>query len=132
MSKPKKTLVISISILALLLVSSLLAYKLLAPKPVEGAKTVTIVIDHMKGEDKTLEIHTDAEYLSEALQQEGLVEGTESEYGLWITAIDGETADDSLQQWWGYTKSGEYVETGADQTIIEDGDSFEFTLHEGY
>jgi hypothetical protein len=42
---------------------------------------------------------------------------------------DGETADDSQEQWWGFTKSGEYVETGVDATDIEDGDHFEFTLN---
>lgn len=132
MFKSKKVGIISLIILVVLVAGAYLAYRNFTPKAIEGAKTITIFIDHMNGEDKTLTVKTDAEYLRSALEQEKLVEGTESTYGLFITSVDGEKADDSKQQWWGYTKSGELVETGADQTVIADGDSFELTLHEGY
>ncbi len=128
----KKAGIISLIILVVLVAGAYLAYQHFAPKAIDGAKTITISIDHLNGEDKTLTIKTDAEYLRGALEQEKLVEGTESAYGLWITAVDGETADESIQQWWGFTKSGKLVETGVDQTVIADGDSFEFSLHEGY
>lgn len=132
MSKNKKTGILALIILVLLVAGFYTAYRFLTPKAMEGNKTITIFIDHFDGEDKTLTIKTDADYLRGVLEQEGLVEGTDSDFGLYITAVDGETADESKQQWWGYTKSGEYVETGADQTVIVDGDSFEFTLNEGY
>ena len=61
-----------------------------------------------------------------------VAEGTESAYGLFITTVDGETADDSLQQWWCITRSGEMLSTGADQTPIADGEQYELTLTEGY
>ena len=52
--------------------------------------------------------------------------------GLWLVlgkdAVDGETAQDSLNQWWCVTKGGERVNTGADLTPIADGDRFELTL----
>lgn len=132
MSKNKKAGLIALIILLLLAVGFYTAYRYLVPKAMAGDKTISISIDHKVGEDKTLTIKTDADYLRGALEQEGLVEGTEGDFGLWITAIDGETADEANQQWWGYTKSGDYVETGVDQTVIKDGDSFEFTLNEGY
>lgn len=119
-------------ILVVLAAGAYTVYHYLMPKAMEGDKTITISIDHKVGEDKTLTIKTDADYLRGALEQEGLVEGTDSEFGLWVTAIDGEKADEAKQEWWGYTKFGEYVETGVDQTPVEDGDSFEFTLNEGY
>ena len=43
-----------------------------------------------------------------------------------------QTADDSQQQWWCFTKGGEMLETGVDTTPIADGDAFEITLTEGY
>ena len=132
MSKNKKQGIFSAIILVLLVAGAYLAYHYLAPKAIEGSKTITISIDHMVGEDKTLTVKTDAEFLRAVLEQEGLVEGEESDFGLFITAVDGEKSDESKQQWWGYTKSGEYVETGVDQTVIADGDSFEFKLNEGY
>jgi len=132
MSKSKKQGIIALIILVVLAAGCYTAYHFLAPKAMEGNKTITVFIDHINGEDKTLTIKTDADYLRGVLEQDGLVDGTDSDFGLFITAIDGETADDGKQQWWGYTKSGEYVETGVDQTVIKDGDSFEFTLNEGY
>ena len=48
------------------------------------------------------------------------------------TEADGETADESRQQWWCITKGGETVNTSADQTPIHDNDQFEITLKEGY
>ena len=53
-------------------------------------------------------------------------------YGLFITAVDGEKADDTKQQWWCITKGGETVNTSAEQTPIADGDRFELTMKEGY
>ena len=53
-------------------------------------------------------------------------------YGLFITTVDGETADDSKQQWWYITKGGEQVNSGADALPIADGDQFELTMMEGY
>ena len=132
MSKSKKLGIVALAVLVVLVFGAYTAYRYLMPIATEGDKTITVTIDHLNGEDKTLTINTDVDYLRGALEQEGLIEGTESDFGLFITAMDGEAADESKQQWWGYTKSGEYVETGADQTVIEDGDSFEFKLNEGY
>lgn len=111
-------------ILALLMVLTLVGCS--------GGKTITVDVTHLDGSTKTYEIKTDEEFLRGALEQEDLVEGTESDYGLWITTVDGETADDAQEQWWGFTKSGEFVDTGVDTTPIEDGDHFEFTLNVGY
>ena len=74
----------------------------------------------------------DARFLRGALEQEKLVSGSESQYGLFITSADGETADDSKQQWWCVTKGGEQVNTGVDTTPIADGETYELTLKTGY
>ena len=68
---------------------------------------------------------TGQEYLGVLLLEEGLISGEEGPFGLYITAVDGETAQDSLNQWWCVTKGGERVNTGADLTPIADGDRFE-------
>ena len=102
------------------------------PATTEGGKTITVEVVHKDESTKTFTYHTDAEYLGEVLLAEGLVEGDESEYGLMITTVDGETADDSLQQWWCITREGEMLPTGADQTPIADGEQYELTLTEGY
>ena len=77
-------------------------------------------------------IHTDAEYLRGAMEEKDLVAGEESQYGLYMLTVDGETVDESNQEWWGYTKSGEMVNYGIDTCPIADGDHYEFTLNVGW
>lgn len=103
-----------------------------------GSKTITVSVFDTVGSTEasnTTTITTDEEYLRGALEQEdsGIsISGSESEYGLFVTTVDGVTADDSKQQWWCFTKGGEMLNTGVDSTPIADGDTFEITLTEGY
>ena len=82
--------------------------------------------------EKNFIINTDEEYLRGALEQEELVSGNETEFGLYLLTVDGETADESKQQWWGYTVNGEFAEYGVDEQPVADGDVFVFTLNEGW
>ena len=103
-----------------------------------GSKTITVSVFETVGSTEasnTATITPDEEYLRGALEQEdsGIsISGSESEYGLFVTTVDGVTADDSKQQWWCFTKGGEMLNTGVDSTPIADGDTFEITLMEGY
>ena len=98
------------------------------PQARAGAKTVAVEVVHGDGASKEFSYNTPAEYLGELLVDEGLAQGEQGAYGLFITTVDGETARDSLRQWWCITKGGERVDTGADATPIADGDHFELTL----
>ena len=117
-------------VLACLLAAAL--YLQTRPETAAGGKTIDVVVVHGDGSEADFQYRTDAEYLGEVLTENGLAEGTESAYGLFITTVDGETADDSLQQWWCITREGEMLSTGADQTPIADGEQYELTLTEGY
>ena len=93
----------------------------------EGAKTVKVEV---KAEDAsvTFTIHTDAETLGDALLAHELVEGEAGAYGLYIKKVNGMLADyDVDQTYWLLTKNGEYVMTGADTTVIADGEHYELT-----
>jgi len=128
----KKGLIIALIALVLVVAAILTTYLVLRPQPAAGSKTITVEVVFADGSDKTHTIHTDAEYLSGALETTNLASGQTSSMGLFITTVDGVTADDSQQQWWCITKGGEAVMTGADQTPIADGDHFEITLTTGY
>ena len=73
---------------------------------------------HGDGTEKEFPITTTAATLGDALVAEGLVEGEESSYGLFITTVDGETVDDANQEWWCLTKGGEMWNYGADATEL--------------
>ena len=129
--KNKKILfgVIALAVVVALLLG---AYFIWKPKGTEGGKTLSVTVianDETKNE---YTIKTEEKFLRGALEEKELVEGSESEYGLFIKTVDGITADDSKEEWWCVTKSGEQVTTGVDSTPIEDGDSFELTLKVGY
>ena len=78
------------------------------------------------------ELQTDEEMLGAALLKEGLIEGDDSEYGLFVNTVDGITANDDNQEWWCLTIDGETAMTGVDSTPVEDGGKYEFTLTVGY
>lgn len=98
----------------------------------EGVKKITFTVVHGDGTSKDFSIETSQEMLGAALLDEKLIEGDDGEYGLFVTTVDGETADSSQQQWWCLTAGGETVTTGVDSTPIEDGGKYEFTLTAGY
>ena len=102
------------------------------PEVQQGAKALTVEVVHKNGEAKTFDFRTDAEYLSDALLEQKIVEDNQTAYGLYILAVDGETADESNQEWWCLTKGGEVHMSGASETVIADGDAYELTLTVGY
>ena len=124
----KKKLLLGVLALVLVIGALIGVYFAFSPKPTQGAKTVTVEVIPLEGEGKEYTYHTDAEYLGQLHLEEELIEGTESEYGLYITAVDGIPADESANQWWAISKSGEMATTGVDTTPIADGDHFELTL----
>ena len=131
MSKKTKTIIAAL-LLLVLVAAAVFFYVNNSQQAVAGAKTITVVVTHADESQKNFTIQTDAENLRGALEQEKLIEGSESEYGLFVTGVDGETADDSLQQWWCFTKGGETLMTGVDDTMIADGDQYEITLTTGW
>ena len=102
MQKNKKILIIAAVVLLLIAGALLLIEGSKKPVPIEGSKTITVTVIQEGVEDKVFTIHTDAEFLRGALEQEKLIEGTESQYGLFVTTVDGVTADESLRQWWNF------------------------------
>ena len=131
-NKKTRTTVVAVAILLVLVIGALLVWQLNKPAVQEGGKKLVVTVVHGDGSSKDFAIATDAEFLRGALEEQQLIEGSESEYGLFVTAVDGETADDALQQWWCFTKGGEMLMTGVDTTPIADGEHYEITLTTGW
>ncbi len=99
-------------------------------KPVAGSKSITIEVINKAGESTEYALNTDAEYLRQAIEEaesQGLTfEGTESEYGLTISAVNGETADFTVDSaYWSFYVNEEYCNYGVDSQPVEDGDAFQ-------
>ena len=91
----------------------------------EGKTTIDVEV---KAEEKsvTFTINTDKENLADALLEHKLVEGDDSQYGLYIKKVNGILADyDIDQSYWGLYKNGEMLNTGASDTEISSGEHYE-------
>lgn len=95
-------------------------------------RSATLTVVHSDGKAKDIPVKSAKETLGEALVDAQVISGEDGPYGLYVTTVDGETADDSKEQWWCLTKGGESVNTGVDSTPFADGDTFEFTFTEGF
>lgn len=129
--KKKQTAILA-AVLVVLCVLAGVLYQNFKPETTEGSKEITVTVIHADQSEKDFTYNTEAEYLGEVLLDEGLIAGEEGDYGLFVKTVDGETVDDSKQQWWCLTKDGESVNTGVDQTPIADGEQYELTMIEGY
>lgn len=123
---------ILLSTFILISLAFLLVYLHFKPFTSEGSKAITVEVIIPKEKDRTFHINTDAKYLGQALEKKKLIHGTQGAYGLFITEVNGHTADDSKQEWWCITKDRKMVNTGVDSTPIKDKDHFELTLKTGY
>ncbi len=131
-SNKKKNIIIGAIILVALVAAFLAVYFLAINPPVTGEKDITVEIVHSDETKKTIDISTDTEYLREALEEKDLIQGTESDMGLLVTTVDGETVNEDNQEWWCFMQEGEMLMTGVDTTPIEDGDQFEIIFTVGY
>lgn len=104
----------------------------LRPSGTEGGKSFTLEVVLTDGSSTEHKVSTDAEFLGEALLEEGLIAGSTSEYGLFVTTVNGVTADNEKQEWWSLTINGEMSMYGVDQVPVTDGEHYEFTLMVGW
>lgn len=95
------------------------------PETVAGGKDITVTVIHKDASEKVFAYSTDEEYLGQVLLSEGLVQGESGEYGLMISAVDGETADWSVDQsYWAIFIGEDYATTGADGIVLTDGGEY--------
>lgn len=93
----------------------------------KGEKTVTVKV--IVNENSVVyTVKTDSETLGEALLDNGIADGDQGEYGLYIKVVNGITADyDVNGAYWSLTKGGVMLNNGADLQRIADGEEYELT-----
>lgn len=120
-----KKLMLALIALAVLIACMLTVYVLTRPDTQDGAKEITVTVVHKDGSEKTFTYHTDAQYLDQVLQDEKLVTGEQTEYGLTVETVDGERANWDLDSaYWSLYIGEEYANTGVSQTPVTDGGTY--------
>ncbi len=91
----------------------------------EGAKTVVVEV---KADEQivTFTINTDKKTVGDALLEHDLIDGDESEYGLYVKVVNGITADyDVDKSYWAFYVNGEYASSGVDTTEIDESAKYQ-------
>lgn len=95
----------------------------------EGSREFAFTTVDKEGNETEFEIHTDKETVGEALEELGLIEGEESEFGLYVKIVNGITVDyDKDGKYWAFYVNGEYAPLGVDSTPIAEGETYSFRV----
>ena len=89
----------------------------------EGKLSFLFEVVDTEGAESWFLVKTDAETVGAALVENGLVEGTVGDYGLYVTSVCGMELiwSEENPHYWAFYINGEYAQTGADSTPIEEG-----------
>lgn len=127
----RRTKIISIVSIIVLIAAMAGLYLHFGPKTQEGAKTVTIEVVDDKEQSEEYTVKTDAEYLVDAMRDAGkegfTFSGTEKEYGLALDTVNGLKADFNTDSaYWAVYVNDEYGNYGIEEQPVADGDTFRF------
>ncbi len=93
----------------------------------EGDTEFIFKVKTRSGEEKTFTVRTDKTIVGDALQEVGLIEGDDSQYGLYVKVVDGERLDYDIDgKYWAFYVDGAYAPKGVDSTEIEAGKVYSF------
>ncbi len=123
--KTKKMLGICLVIVLVAALSG--TYYWFREKPVEGNKEIVIEVVDSKGIETQYELKTDAEFLSQAMDEADGLEynGEEGPYGFSVSVVNGESGVyETDGAYWAFYVNGEYCNYGIDSQPVNDGDEF--------
>lgn len=95
----------------------------------EGATVFYFNVVDKDGKETKFEIHTDKTTVGDALQELGLIEGEQGDYGLYVKKVNGITADYDVDgTYWAFYIGDDYGMTGVDMTDVEAGATYAFKV----
>ena len=127
--------VLAVAVVLVIIAGMLFLYSKFSPKPVVGAKAITVDVVDDAGTLTEYSLNTDAEFLKQALEEIEDLEiiGEDSDYGFMVTAVNGlQAVYDVDGAYWSFYVNDTYCEYGVDAQPVYDGDAFkiEYTLAE--
>ena len=119
--------VLSLTVVCLLLITSVFFVASCGEKESETELSFTFEVVHLDGTEKSFEVKTYKTILADALTEKGYISGYQSQYGLTVETVDGETLDwEESGAYWALYINGEYAMTGVSSTNVEDGATYTF------
>ena len=92
-------------------------------------KSFTFIVVDKDGNETSFNLSSDKKTVGDALLAEGLIEGENGAYGLYVKKVNGITADyDTDKTYWAFYINGEYAMTGVDATEIVEGATYTFKI----
>lgn len=132
MTKKQKITLVSV-FAAVLVVIAVIAGVLNYRATQEGVKKFQVeVVSDRDSYSEITDCKSDAEYLGEFLRTFEGCEWEDSTYGIYIKGFHGMMEDMDNQYWWCVTVNGESAMTGADEIPLTEGDTYTFTLMQGW
>lgn len=126
MTPQKKTNIILAGAAVILALCVLVCWAAFKPRALDEVKEITLTVYHTDESVNDFTIRTTARTLAEALLAEEIIEGVETEDGLFVFSVDGETADGTNSRYWVSLVNSEENDTPADELSIADGDHFTY------
>lgn len=118
--------VLSLAFVCLLLATSIF-FVSSCGKDSETELSFTLEVVHLDGTQKSFEVKTYKTILGDALTEKGYIDGYQSQYGLTVETVDGETLDwETSGAYWALYIDGDYAPTGVSLTKIVDGQTYTF------
>ncbi len=92
----------------------------------ETAKmTFTLVVCDLDGNETEKEIKTDKKTVGEALYSQGIIDGEQGDYGLYVKTVNGVTLDYKKDgAYWSFYIGENYASKSVDQTDIVSGETY--------
>lgn len=95
----------------------------------QGETQFTFVVVDADGKETTFTVNTNEKTVGDALVAVNLIEGDESEWGLYVKKVNGIVADyDVDQTYWAFYIDGAYASTGVDSTDVVAGSTYQFKI----
>ena len=93
------------------------------------AKAFDFIVVDGAGNEESFHIISSRQKVGDALIDEGLIDGEEGPYGLYVKSVNGIVADyDTDGTYWAFYINGEMAMSGVDMTDIENGTAYSFKV----
>ena len=118
----KTNKIISVLLCLILVFTSLCGCSVKESELNSDEKRFVLEVVYEDGNTEETELASTEKYVGDALVKEGIIEGENGKYGMYIKSVNGILADfEKTGTYWAFYINDEYATTGVDKAVIEEG-----------